>query len=236
MDTLPVDIWSDVVCPRCYVGKRRLEKALERFAHRDAVRITWHAFELDPSAPRSHEGQGSYAARLARKYGKTVAAAQAMIDQMVQTAAAEGLAFDFTIARPGNTFDAHRLLAMARARGLQNELKERLLRATFTEGQAIGERDVLARLAAEVGLDEGAARAVLESDAHGGEVREEEAQARKLGVTGVPFFVVGRRYAVGGAQAPEALLRVLERAWSEGLVEAIEEAPAPACGPDGCVV
>lgn len=230
---LPIDIWSDVVCPWCYVGKRRLETALQKFSHRNAVRITWHPFELDPSAPRSYPPESTYAERLGRKYGKTTAAAQAMLDQMVATAAKEGIVMDFSIARPGNTLDAHRLLTFALSKNLQNELKERLLRASFTEGQSIGDRATLAHLASEVGLEETACLRMLESDQYKEDVRTEETEARKLKITGVPFFVMGRTYAIGGAQSSDILLKILEKTWSEGHTE-IEVEEAPSCDADGC--
>jgi predicted DsbA family dithiol-disulfide isomerase len=223
---LRVDIWSDIACPWCYVGKRRLEQALESFPHRGDVEIVWRAFELDPAAPRIRDASQSYAERLARKYGMQTPQAQGMIDRMVDTAAKDGLELRFDRIRPGNTFDAHRLLAFARERGGQGELKERLLRAYLTEGQAIGDREVLAHVAREAGLDEREAREVLDSERYTSEVRRDESTARELGINGVPFFVMGERLAVSGAQTPEVLLGALERAWSEA-------ARSPAIGADG---
>lgn len=231
---LTVQIWSDVVCPWCYIGKRRFEAALARFAHRDAVELTWHAFELDPSAPRSYEGQGTYAARLARKYGTDVPKAEAMIAQMTTTAAKDGLVFDFARARTGNTFDAHRLLHLARARGVEDAMKERLLLACFTEGEPIADKETLARLASEVGIDAEAARAALMSDAYADDVRADEAKAHAMGVTGVPFFVVGGKYGVAGAQPPEMLLEVLERAWREEHGVEMITGDGPVCDGDRC--
>ena len=146
-----VEIWSDVVCPWCYIGKRNLEAALEGFRHRDELDVVWRSFELDPSAPRLR--QGAYADRLARKYGVGAAEARTMVDRMTATAAQAGLVFRFDIARPGNTFDAHRLIHLGGERGIQDAVKERLLAATFTEGEPIGERDTLLRLGAEAGLE-----------------------------------------------------------------------------------
>lgn len=235
MKELRIDVWSDIACPWCYVGKRRLEAALARFAHRDAVEVVWRAFELDPSAKRVLDAGASYAERLARKYGTSVAKAEGMIRQMTEVAAADGLEFHFEKVRPGNTFDAHRVLHLAAERGVQDAVKERLLRAYMTEGEAIGEPEVLARLAGEAGLDPAEVRAALAGDAFAGEVRADEAEARAIGVTGVPFFAVGGRYGVSGAQPAEALLGVLQRAWAEAADEP-EQAPAEgaACGPDGC--
>lgn len=229
---LRVDIWSDVVCPWCYVGKRRYEAALAAFAHRDQVDTVWHSFELDPSAPRSYEGQGSYAERLARKYGVGVARAEAMIAQMTATAADTGLVFDFARARPGNTLDAHRLLHHAARAGRQGAMKERLLRACFTEGQPIAEPGTLLALAVEVGLDEAPARAVLTSERFTAAVRADELSARELGIRGVPFFVVDREFGVSGAQPSEVLLRVLEQAWARAQSEPDDSDQPDASDPD----
>jgi predicted DsbA family dithiol-disulfide isomerase len=207
-----IEIWSDVVCPWCYVGKRRFEAALSRFAHRDEVEVVWRAFELDPAAPAVREG--SYVERLAGKYDRSVPEAQAMIDRMVEAGAGEGLDLRFDLARPGNTLAAHRLLHLARLRGVQQPMKERLLAATFTEGAAIGDIGVLVALAAEVGLDPDEVKATLEGDAFTDEVRADEARAAALGITGVPFFVIDGAYGVSGAQRPDLLVGVLEEAWA----------------------
>jgi predicted DsbA family dithiol-disulfide isomerase len=235
---LRIDIWSDIACPWCYVGKRRLEQALAGF-RRDVpgadVEVVWRAFELDPSAPRVRDTRQSYAERLAHKYGTTPPQAQAMIDRMVDTAAADGLALRFDHIRPGNTFDAHRLLHLAHERGLQDALKERLLRAYLTEGQAIGEPDVLAPLAREVGLDEREVADLLAGDRCAAEVRKDEALARELGITGVPFFVLAGRLGVSGAQPADVLRGALDRAWREfATPEIVPIVEGAVCGPDGC--
>jgi predicted DsbA family dithiol-disulfide isomerase len=224
------------VCPWCYIGKRHFERALAGFAHRDEVEVRWRAFELDPAAPRVREGD--YLSRLARKYGVSPVDAQVMVDRMSGAASKAGLDARFDIARPGNTFDAHRLIHLAADRGLQDAVKERLLRAYFTEGESIGDPEALLRLAVEAGLDPGEARAVLEGDAYDTEVRADEEEAAELGVGGVPFFVVNRRYAVSGAQPPEVLLRVLDRAWTDGrpLTVADGEPAADACEGDACAI
>ena len=234
MKKLRIDVWSDIVCPWCYVGKRRLEAALAQFPHRDGVEVVWRAFELDPSAPAVRDHGVSYAERLARKYATTVDHAQKMIQRMTEVAAADGLDFRFDRIRPGRTFDAHRLLHLAAERGLQDALKERLLRAYMTEGAAIGDRETLVKLASEVGLDPGEAEGVLATDAYSAEVRSEEDEARDLGVTGVPFFVIGGRYGVSGAQPAELLLRAVTAAWNELSEPAAPLAEGAACGPDGC--
>jgi predicted DsbA family dithiol-disulfide isomerase len=205
-----VEIWSDVVCPWCYVGKRRFERALAEFEGRDEVVVVWRSFELDPDAPLVQEG--SSAERLARKYGMTVEQAQASQARLTEVAASEGLEFKLAETRRGNSFDAHRLLHLAAEQGKQDELKERLLRAYFTEGEAIGDPEALARLADEVGVT-GAAD-VLASDRFADEVRADERRARLLGINAVPFFVIDERYGVEGAQPAELIRQGLEQALS----------------------
>jgi predicted DsbA family dithiol-disulfide isomerase len=230
---LAIDVWSDIVCPWCAIGKRRLEQALAKFPHADDVAIVWRAFELDPEAPTVRADDN--VTRLAEKYGRSRAEALAMLQQMDATAAKEGLEFHLTKARSGNTFDGHRVLHLAAERGLQGVVKERLMRGYMSEGESIGEHEVLVKLAAEAGLDADEVRAVLASDRYASEVREEEAAARSLGITGVPFFVLGGKYAVSGAQPANVMLGALEKAWAS-LPEseaAVEEGAA--CGPEGCV-
>jgi predicted DsbA family dithiol-disulfide isomerase len=208
-----VEIFSDVVCPWCAVGKRRFEAALRRFDHGDQVDVIWRAYELDPTAPARRDG--SNAERLAAKYGMTSAQAVAAQDQITATAAAEGLDFHLDGARSGNTFDAHRLLHYALEQGRQNELQERLFVAYFTEGVAIGERENLARLAAEVGLDPRESAEVLAGDRYADEVRADERDAHELGVSGVPFFVIDRTWGISGAQDPDTILGALQQAWKK---------------------
>jgi predicted DsbA family dithiol-disulfide isomerase len=210
---MQVEIWSDVVCPWCYLGKRQFEQALAGFAHRAEVEVTYRSFELDPSAP---PGVTTPTVELlAGKYGMTPAQAQDAQRQMEQRAAQRGLTFRMEGMRSGNTRDAHRLLHLAKARGRQAELAERLHRAHFTEHGSVFDAASLADLAADAGLDRDEALAVLAGDAYGQDVEVDEQMARSLGVTGVPFFVLGRRYAVSGAQPPELLAEALDRAWAE---------------------
>jgi predicted DsbA family dithiol-disulfide isomerase len=228
-----IDIWSDVVCPWCYIGKRRLEAALAEFPH--PVDVYWHSFELDPSAPVSREG--SYEERLAEKYGVPVQEAAAMTARMTAAAAEDGLDFRFDLARPGNTFAAHQLLHLAAERGVQDALKERLLRATFTEGEPIADVDTLVRLGAEAGLDADEARAVLTDSRFADDVRADEEQARRLGISGVPFFVVDERYGVSGAQPAAVLRQVLQRAWDESApLQMVGGPAADGCEGDACAV
>jgi predicted DsbA family dithiol-disulfide isomerase len=226
-----VEIWSDIACPWCYVGKRRFEAALAAFEHRDEVRVTWRSFELDPAAPREREGAG--AEHLAAKYGTSVENAVAMQDHMTTVAAGEGLDFRFDIAHGGNMFDGHRIVHLAAAHGAQDAMKERLFRAYLSEGQVVGDPAVLERLALETGLPEAEVRDVLATDRYAAEVRHDERTAGSLGITAVPFFVVDRAFGASGAQPPAALLELLRRAWAARPQMAVV-AGGESCGPDGC--
>jgi predicted DsbA family dithiol-disulfide isomerase len=210
---LTIEIWSDVVCPWCYIGKRRFERALAQFEHRDDVEVVWRSFELDPTAERAPSGTS--AERLAGKYGMSIEQAEAKHAEISALAAAEGLDFHFEIARSGNTFDAHRLLHLAAEQGVQGAAKERIMRGYFSEGEPVSDPEALVRLVAQAGVDADAARAVLAGDAYADAVRADEALAHQIGIQGVPFFVLGRRYGVSGAQPAPALLGALERAWDE---------------------
>jgi predicted DsbA family dithiol-disulfide isomerase len=230
-----VEIWSDVVCPWCAIGKRRFEAALARFEHRDEVVVRWRSFELDPTAPP--ERPGPLVEHLAAKYGAPPAQAQEMIDRMTATAAADGWGFRLDRARGGNTVDAHRLLHLAAERGVQDAVKERFLTAYLVDGEPIGDPDALARLGAEAGLDEAEARAVLASDRYLDAVRADEAQARAYGITGVPFFVVDSAYGVSGAQPADALLDVLRTAWTAAHpLQVVGGAGDAACTDGSCAV
>ncbi len=204
-----VEIWSDIACPWCYIGKRRFEAALAGFEKRDEVRVTWRSFELDPAAPAEREGER--AAHLADKYGISLEEAEQMQRRMTDVAAGEGLAFRFDIARSGNTFDAHRLLHLAAAHGIQEALMERLMRGYLCEGRAMADAEALERLATEAGLDPEEVREVLASDRYAAGVRQDERTAASLGITAVPFFVVDRRLGASGAHPPEVLRGLLER-------------------------
>jgi predicted DsbA family dithiol-disulfide isomerase len=205
MAPLNVEIWSDVVCPWCYIGKRRFEAAVEQFD--GEVAVTWRSFELDPGAPAVREHTASE--HLAAKYGMSREQAESSHAQMTELAAQEGLEYHFERARGGNSFDAHRLTHLAEANGLQGEAMERIMRGYFTEGVAIGDREALIELATEIGLD---AREALEGDAYADAVREDEYLAQRIGIQGVPFFVLDRRYGVSGAQPAEVLVQALEKA------------------------
>ena len=210
---MKIEIWSDIACPWCYVGKRRFERALSSFSHRDEVEVTWRSFELDASAPRvTHE---PVAEMLARKYRIPVAQAEAMNARLAGEGKKEGIDFRFDRVRLGNTFDAHRLTHLAAAAGKREAMVERLMRAYFTDGATVGDVDTLVRLAVEVGLDEQETRRALESEAYAADVRADQQRARDFGISGVPFFAIDERYGISGAQPPEAILDTLRQAWSE---------------------
>jgi predicted DsbA family dithiol-disulfide isomerase len=230
---LLVDVWSDVACPWCYVGKRRLESALARFPHKEDVKVTWHAFELDPSAPRVRPPGVSHVERLAKKYGMSVADAEARTKQLVDAAAKDGITMRFDRIQGGNTFDAHRIIHFASEHGLQDAAKERLLLGYFTEGEAIGEPEVLVRLAGEAGLDKDEVRALLASDRLTEEVREDERAAAELDIRGVPFFVIAGRLGVSGAQPADVLLSALNKGW-EATHAGTRTEEGAVSGPDGC--
>jgi predicted DsbA family dithiol-disulfide isomerase len=219
-----VDIWADVACPWCYIGKRQLDRALGRFAHRDRVEIAWRAFELDPLAPRAVEQAPHGVEQLAHRYGMPVPQARAMIEHVTEAAQRAGLELRLDRMRATSTFDAHRLLQLAVARGKQGALIERLLRAMHIEGRAIGDREVLAELARQAGLDDAEVGEVLGGERYAAEVRRDESIARELGIDAVPFYVFGGRFAVSGAQPIEVLGGALERGWAELRIP--EPAPA----------
>lgn len=233
-----IEIWSDVVCPWCYIGKRRLEEALTSFAHRDEVEIVWRSYQLDPTAPKV--ATESIASALGRKYGGGEDAGRQMVQQMQQVALEVGLDFSgYPDAKRVNTVDAHRVLHAAGE--LRGELKEALLRAYFVEVRDVADHDELTAIAVGVGLDETDVRRVLASDEHLAEVEADVDAARDLGAGGVPFFVVDRRYGISGAQPVEVFTQTLERAWADRAPLAMvtadggdEFAEGAVCGPEGC--
>ena len=230
-----IEIWSDVVCPWCYVGKRRLETALAAFDHRDEVEVVYRSFELDPSAPQ--HGHELTTGVLARKYGRSEAEMRQMQQQLIEVAAEEGLAFRLFDNVHTNTVDAHRLLHLALAEGgpaLQRDLKEALLAAYFVRAEDVGDHEVLTAVATSAGLDDVRVKEVLTTDEYAHAVEADIGQARAYGATGVPFYVVDERYGVSGAQPAEVFSQVLERAWAESRPALDVIGGADACGPDGC--
>jgi predicted DsbA family dithiol-disulfide isomerase len=230
-----IEIWSDVVCPWCYIGKRRLEKALAQFPH--PVEIVYRSYQLDPSAPRV--ARQTVAEHLGAKYGGDAATGQQMVERVEAVAAEEGLLFRLGEAKRANTVDAHRLLHLALESGpeVQGRLKEELLAAYFLRAENPADHDVLARAAASVGLDEIRVKEVLTGDAFADAVEADARRAAALGATGVPFFVIDQKYGIPGAQPTEVFSQVLERAWADShpsleMVDATDDT----CGPDGCAV
>jgi len=241
---MKIDIWSDIVCPFCYIGRTHLEKAIEGFAHRDELRselrIVWHSFELDPTYPAGNETP--LVDLVATKYGVSPEQAAQQHEAMSAQAATVGLDFNWREARYGNTFDAHRVGHLAAQAGpeLADAYEQRLMRAYFTEGRVVEDHAVILELAREVGLPEVDVRRVLDSDEFAAEVRADEEAAHRLGITGVPFFVFDDTFAVSGAQPIEVFTRALETAWQEShpsTFRMVGEDSAPdgaVCGPDGC--
>jgi predicted DsbA family dithiol-disulfide isomerase len=213
-----VEIWSDVACPWCYIGRRRFEQALAAFEHAGDVEVLWRSFELDPDAPP--EVPGDRAARLAEKYGMTLEQAHAAEQRLTDAAAADGLEVRFDIARSGSTFDAHRVIHLARTAGLQDAMKGRLQRAYFSEGELVSDHETLVRLAAEVGIPEDETRAMLAGNRYATEVRDDERSAAQLGIRAVPTFVIDRALGVSGAQPPHELLGFLQRGWEAATLAA----------------
>jgi predicted DsbA family dithiol-disulfide isomerase len=230
---MQVEVWSDVVCPWCYIGKRRLETALERFPHRDQVEVVWRSFQLDPSIPEGETHPTLPA--LAAKYGSSVEDMRDNMARVEELAAAEGLEYDLANGISGNTLRAHEVLHLAAEHDLGPQLKERLLHAHFEEERSVFDVDSLVALSVEVGLDEAEVRAALADRRYLPAVHADAATAQALGATGVPFFVFDRKYGAAGAQPPEVLLQILERAWADAH-PLTTVPPAGACTDDSCAV
>jgi predicted DsbA family dithiol-disulfide isomerase len=226
---MQVEIWSDVFCPFCYIGKRNFELALEQFPHRDQVTVTWKSFQLQPDAPVESDLTSNE--RLAQKYGMTVEQARQRQASVSERAAEVGLVYDLDNAKVTNSFDAHRLTHLAKEHGLQDAAEERFFKAYFTETKHVGRRETLIELGKEIGLPEPKIVAVLDSDRFADDVHTDVQEGVALGLQGVPFFVFDRRYAVAGAQPPEVFTQVLDQAWAESKPVQLVAAAAPA---DGC--
>lgn len=210
---MKVEIWSDYMCPFCYIGKRRFEAALDKFANKDEIEVIQRSFELDPNAKRDVDFDVHD--MLASKYGMSRDKAKEMNDNLTQQAQAVGLTYHFDTMVLTNMFDAHRLTQFAAKYGKMNEMAERLFHAYFTESKHLGDRETLTALAEEVGLDRVEAANMLAGSDYSQEVRADEQEASALGIRGVPFFVINRKYAVSGAQPSEVFLEALQKAWDE---------------------
>ncbi|MFI9582969.1 DsbA family oxidoreductase [Streptomyces sp. NPDC052236] len=227
-----VEIWSDIACPWCYIGKARFEKGLAAFAHSDEVEVVHRSFELDPNQAKGETAQ--VIDMLAQKYGRTREQAQAMEANVASNARSEGLGYLVEGRDHGNTFDIHRLLHLAKARGRQDELLGLAYRAHFAEERSIFEAEVLVDLAVAAGLDADEARAVIaDENAYADDVRADEREAAELGANGVPFFVFDRRYGVSGGQPAELFTQALEQAWQGREIITPLAEDAGVCDADG---
>ena len=234
---LSVDIYSDIACPWCFIGKRRFEKAVQALPFGNKVDVNWHAFQLDPSLPEHYEG--SELDYLVKAKGMPEEQVAGMMQHVAEQAKAEGLNYNFDALRPANSFTALRLLALAKNHGIGNEMKEALLSAHFEKGLDTGDKATLQKLAEEVGLDTAEAAEVLSGDKYTDEVNSDGVRARELGVTGVPFFIFENKYGVSGAQPTEVFEQVLTRVWKEIGGESLQMIVTPSadgevCGPEGC--
>lgn len=235
-----IEIWSDFMCPFCYIGKRRLENVLAQFPHRDEVKLQFKSFELDPNAElNSGKTNAEY---LAAKYNMSVEQARGMNAQMNANARTAGLEYNIDEMIPTNSFSAHRLTHWAETQGKMLELSERLFQAIFIEGKHVGNSDVLIELAEEVGLDRNTAAEVLSSNQFADQVRTDQAEGEQLGIRGVPFFVFDRKFAVSGAQPDEVFLDAIQKAWDEHSPFTMVESNTTdvdgsgVCTEDGCEV
>ncbi|GAA4400002.1 protein disulfide isomerase FrnE [Fodinibacter luteus] len=226
-----IDVWSDILCPFCHLGRRHLELALEQFEHRDEVGVVWHSFQLDRTAPAVDDTPPLD--RVAEKYGATREQMVAQHERMASDAASVGLDFQWERLRGGNSYDAHRLIHLAREHGREETVTERVMRGWYSEGEAIGDHDTLVRLGVEGGLAEDAVRALLAGDDHGIDVRTDLALANQIGITSVPTFVLDQKYGVTGAQPVDVLLGAIRQVWDLQGTEPEPVAAGGGCG-GGC--
>ncbi|MFK2824784.1 DsbA family oxidoreductase [Bacillus sp. B190/17] len=237
---MKISVWSDFVCPFCYIGKRRLEEALNMFPHKDGVTIQFKSFELAPDAAKKTDK--SIHEALAAKYGMSIAQAKAMNQNVGEQAALAGLTFNFDEMKPANTLDAHRLAKLAEEKGKEAEVTERLLQAYFTDSLLISDHLVLAEIAGKAGLNKEEVISFLATDRLTEEVRIDEEEARRIGVQGVPFFVFNDKYAISGAQPVEAFTAALQKVWEEENEKPVlqdlsgDGAPDTVCTDEGCDV
>lgn len=233
---LKIQIWSDVMCPFCYIGKRKIEEAITQFENKDSIEIEWKSFELDPSFVATPNE--SIADHLAEKYGRDTDWAQSMLENMTENAKNSGLDFHFEKAILANSLNANRLMHLAKKHNLSNELKELLFKAYLTDGKDVNNWNTLEEIGTEVGLPIDEIIELITTNDYTKEVREDQQEAQKLGVTGVPFFVFDNKYAVSGAQPTEVFLKTLEKAWEEGNFETKlklqNTSDENSCGIDGC--
>ena len=232
---MKVEIWSDLVCPFCYIGKRKFEHALEQFEHGNDIGIQWRSFELQPGLQT--DGSKNQYEHLAESKGWTLEYSKQVHDQLTKKAKEEGLSYHFDKAIPANTFNAHRLSHLAGEHDLQDEAEERLFAAHFTEGKNIDDNQTLVQLGVEIGLPEDEIRGMLQGNVYADDVERDKVAAREVGVQGVPFFVVNNKYAISGAQPSEVFLDTLQKAYKEfkeeHTLDAITETDEASCSADG---
>jgi len=230
---MKVEIWSDVMCPFCYIGKRRFENALQQFPFKDQIEIEWKSFQLNPNI--KYEPGKNINQFLAEHKGISIERAKEMNDYVTNMAATEGLRYDFEKAVVANSFDAHRFSHLAAKHGKGDAAEESLFKAYFTEGKNISDRDTLVELGENIGLNKEEVKQTLESDNYANEVQNDIAEAEALGIRGVPFFVLDRKYAVSGAQSADAFVQALERSFTEWKNENnnLTTLEGQVCTPDG---
>jgi predicted DsbA family dithiol-disulfide isomerase len=210
---MKVDIWSDVRCPFCYIGKRKFEKALEKFSHKNEIEVNWHSFELDPSLKTDQSVNALEHISEIKGISKTQA--EGMFSHVTQVAKEVGLDFDFEKNVVANSFNAHRLIQLAKTKGLANEAEEALFKGHFIEGKNIDDEETLIQTGISIGLDEKDVKEIFSSDVFAEEVKRDEMQAQSFGIRGVPFFILNNKYAVSGAQSPEVFSQAISQAWRE---------------------
>ena len=231
---MKIEIWSDFACPFCFIGKKRFDQALSRFPYKDHVEVVFNAYQLNPSAPKTMVGNAYEA--FAKSHGISVDQARAKFTMVSQNAKTVGLNFDYDRVQMTNTFDAHRLAKWAATFGQEPRLTERFMQAYFIEGKNLADHPTLLALVEELGLDVTAAKTVLDSHQFANEVRQQIADARQIGVQGVPFFVVNRQYGISGAQSEEYFYAALEQIWQEQEGNNVfgEDGDGATCTDEGC--
>ncbi len=230
-ETMVIDAWSDIICPFCYIGKRNLENALEQTGLTGLVNVVWHSFELAPAA-QTNPGTTIYEV-LGKRKGWSLEQSKQIHKQMEQRAKESGLEYDFDQTVPANSFKAHRLLHLAKEHGVQDDVKESLLRGYFTEGKHIDDEVYLLETGKHFGLNEDEVRNGLKSESTEKKVREDIRSARKLGIQGVPFLVLNQKYALSGAQPVEVFVEALEKVKGEMGIQSHNSDEPAFCGPDG---
>jgi len=228
---MKVEIWSDIACPFCYIGKRRFESALSKFEHRDQVEIQWRSFELNADIPKRKTT--TTLEFLTAHKGISATQAKALFKQVTETAAKDGLKFDFDKGLHGNTFDGHRLVHFASENGCGNEMKERLFSGYFVRGESVADIETLIKMSSDVGLDAEKTRTMLESDSFSDAVRADERKAASLGIHGVPFFLINGKQQMSGIQAPDSILQILNKAWNAS-GDTKSSTAGVTCNDEGC--